>query len=94
MRLKRSLKLFEDTSPAAEEKLIELLRAKSAVEKVRMVNQINTLVRTLIKSDLKQRFPDVDEAELKRKLAERLIDDPKRLEDFIRLFDKRAPADE
>jgi hypothetical protein len=70
---KRPAKLFDDTSPAAEAKLIELLRQKSPAEKVRMVNQLNAGLRTVAMSGLRLRFPDAKEAELKRRLADLLL---------------------
>lgn len=73
MRWKRQTRLFEDTSPAAEDKLIELLRQKAPAEKLRMVNQLNAGLRTVAMSGLRLRFPDADEKELKRKLADSLL---------------------
>lgn len=69
----RPTKLFDDTSPQAESKLIELLRTKTSEEKLRMVNQLNKSVRVMLMSGLRLRFPDADEAELKRHLAEHLL---------------------
>ncbi len=73
MKPKRQSKLFDDTSPAAEAKLIELLRKKTPEEKLRMVNQLNAGVRTVTMSGLKLRFPHADDKELKQRLAELLL---------------------
>lgn len=73
MSKKRSTRLFEDTTPAAEAKLIELLRQKSSVEKFRMVNQLNSKVRTMAMSGLRDRYPDADQSELQRRLADILL---------------------
>lgn len=73
MKRKRPSRIFDDTTPAAEAKLIELLRLKTPQEKLRMVNQLNAGVRTVTMSGLKLRFPDADGKELKLKLAEMLL---------------------
>ena len=73
MKAIRPKKLFDDTSPQAEAKLIELLRTKTSEEKLRMVNQLNASVRVMLMSGLRIRFPNADEAELKRHLTEHLL---------------------
>jgi len=70
MQVFRPIRLFDDTTPQAEAKLIELLRQKSSLEKLRMVNQLNAGVRTLAMSGLRLRFPGATEQELKYKFAE------------------------
>jgi len=69
---KRS-KLFADTSPEAEEVLLDLLRRKTAAEKMRMVNQLNTRMRRAVLCGLQQRHPQMTEKQLKRKLADILL---------------------
>lgn len=73
MTRKRSLKLFEDTTPAAEAKLMELLRLRTPAESVQMVDQLNAGVRTAAMSGLRLSFPDADEKELKRRLADLIL---------------------
>jgi ABC-type transport system involved in cytochrome bd biosynthesis fused ATPase/permease subunit len=70
MNHKQPTRLFDDTTPQAEAKLIELLRQKNSVEKLRMVNQLNAGLRTVAMSGLRLRFPNATDEELKRKLAE------------------------
>jgi hypothetical protein len=70
---KRPNRLFDDTSPAAEAKLLELLRKKTPSEKLRMVNQLNASLKTLTMSGLRRRFPHADEAELRVHYAEHLL---------------------
>ncbi len=73
MKAIRPKKLFDDTSPQAEAKLIELLRTKTSEEKLRMVNQLNASVRVMLMSGLRLRFPEANETELKRHLTEYLL---------------------
>ena len=65
--------LFPDTSPEAEEVLLELLRRAPAWRKLEMVAQMNRAVRTLALSGLRTRHPRASEAELRRRLADLLL---------------------
>jgi hypothetical protein len=65
--------LFTDTRPEAEAVLIELLRQAPGWRKLKMVNQLNASVRTLALSGLRQRYPDANENELRRRLADLLF---------------------
>lgn len=65
--------LFSDTSPEAEEVLIDLLRKAPAWRKLEMVGQLNETVRTFALCGLRQRFPDATPEELKRRLADLLL---------------------
>ncbi len=73
MRPGRSLRLFDDTSPAAEAKLVELLRKKAPAEKLAMVNQLNASVKSIAISGLRLRFPDKDEVGLHQEFARLLL---------------------
>jgi hypothetical protein len=65
--------LFSDTSPEAEEVLIELLRKAPPWRKLEMVGQLNATVRTLALCGLKQRYPQATPEELRRRLADLLL---------------------
>jgi hypothetical protein len=66
-------RLFSDTRPEAEDLLIELLRRQPAWQKLRRMNQLNTRLRTLALSGLRQRHPNASDAELHRRLADLLL---------------------
>lgn len=65
--------LFRDTSPEAEEVLLELLRQAPPWRKLEMVGQMSHTVRTLALSGLRTRYPQAGEAELRRRLADLLL---------------------
>jgi len=65
--------LFSDTTPEAEEKLIELLRAAPSWRKFEMMSQLNARMKMLLMAGLKQRHPHAEEAELKRRMADLLL---------------------
>ena len=65
--------LFSDTTPEAEAKLIELLRAAPSWRKIEMMEQLNRGMRRLLMAGLKQRHPNADEAELRRRMADLLL---------------------
>ncbi len=65
--------LFPDTRPEAEAVLIELLRQAPPWRKLHMVGQLNQTVRTLALSGLRQRHPQADPQELRRRLADLLL---------------------
>ena len=65
--------LFSDTSPAAEQVQLDLLRRASARRKLHMVDQMNLMVRRLALSGLRERHPLAGEAELRRRLADLLL---------------------
>lgn len=66
-------RLFADTRPEAETVLIDLLRQTSPWRKLAMVAQLNASVRVLAISGLRQRYPQADEAEIRRRLADLLL---------------------
>ena len=59
-----------DTSPEAERVLIELLRQAPAWRKLRMVEDTNRSVKDLLRTGLRQRFPQDSPAMLRRRLAD------------------------
>ena len=65
--------LFTDTTPEAEAVLIGLLREAPAWRKMQMMDQLNTSMRTLLLSGLRERHPQADEAELRRRMADLLL---------------------
>jgi len=65
--------LFPDTKPEAEAVLVDLMRKTPGWRKLRMVGQLNRMVRVNLSSGLRQRFPDASEAELRRRLADILL---------------------
>lgn len=65
--------LFPDTSPAAQQVLVELLRPLPAWRKLRMVADLNATMRALALVGLRERFPDAGPAELRRRLADLLL---------------------
>ncbi len=64
---------LSDTSPEAEAMLYELLRRASPARKLEMVGELNATVRLLAMAGLRQRHPQADEAELRRRLADLLL---------------------
>ncbi|MFN8445202.1 MAG: hypothetical protein U0175_30720 [Caldilineaceae bacterium] len=65
--------LFSDTTPEAEAKLIELLRAAPPWRKIEMMEQLNRRMKMLLMAGLKQRHPNADDAELRRRMADLLL---------------------
>jgi len=65
--------LFSDTSPAAEQVLLGLLRRAPASRKLHMVGQLNLAAHSLVLSGLRSRHPLATEAELRRRLADLLL---------------------
>ncbi len=65
--------MLSDTDPRAKAIQLELLRQAPVWRRLELMFQLNQMVRTLALNDLRQRFPDATEAELKRRLADRLL---------------------
>lgn len=59
-----------DTSPEAEQVLIELLRRAPAWRKLRLVEDTNHSVKDLLLAGLRGRFPQDPPAVLRRRLAD------------------------
>ena len=62
--------LSPDTHPDAERVQIELLRQAPTWRKLHMVAQMNSTLRALALSGLRQRYPDASPDELRRRLAD------------------------
>ena len=62
-----------DTGREAEQVQIELLRRAPAWRKLEMLAQLNDMARNLALSGLRQRYPDADTQELRRRLADLLL---------------------
>jgi hypothetical protein len=73
---------FEDTDEDALEVLVELTRNMPFWKRAERIVQLNNTRRSLILADLRHRYPDADEAELRKRLAARLL--PR--EDVIRVY--------
>ena len=66
-------RLFTDTTPEAEAVLLGLLREAPGWRKMQMMDQLNARMRTLLLSGLRERHPQADEAELRRRMADLLL---------------------
>jgi hypothetical protein len=65
--------VFSDTSPEAERMLFARLRDMPAWRKLDLVAQLNQTVRELALSGLRERYPQADEAEIWRRLADLVL---------------------
>lgn len=65
--------VFSDTSPETERVLFALLREMPAWRKLELVAQLNQIVRELALSGLRERYPQADEAEIWRRLADLVL---------------------
>ncbi len=65
--------LEADTSPEAEAILNDLLREAPAWRKLRSLGQLNAMAKALALSGLRERYPLAGEAELQRRLADRVL---------------------
>jgi hypothetical protein len=63
-----------DTSTNAEELLTELLRSTPVWKRLKMVEELNESLQILAKADLRRRYPEANEKELKKRLAARLLE--------------------
>ncbi len=61
--------LYSDTHPQMEALQIQLWRQANPTQKMNMVAQLNASARLLALTGLRSRYPQADEAELRRKLA-------------------------
>lgn len=80
--------LSSDTSPEAQRLLFQLLRSAAPGKKLRLTFDLIQLLRELVLYDLRRRFPQASEDELRRRLIARLL--PR--DDVIRAygFDPKA----
>ena len=65
--------LFSDTHPEMESLQIKLLRKASPTEKMEMLARLNASAHKLALAGLKRRFPEANESELRRRLADLLL---------------------
>ena len=65
--------LTRDTSPKAEAVLVELLRQAPVWKRLQMVDQMHETLRLLTLADLRRTHPKADDAEIKRRLAARIL---------------------
>ncbi len=63
-----------DTSPEIEQMLIEGYRKMPVWKKLRQVGELTDLVCQLAMNDIRRRYPQSDERELKLRLASRRIE--------------------
>jgi len=62
--------LSPDTSPEAERVQIELVRRAPTWRKLHLLAQMNSALRTLALSGLRERYPQATPEELRRRLAD------------------------
>ncbi len=62
-----------DTDPKIEQMRIELLRQMPPPRKLRLMAQLNHMARSLALSEIRTHYPQASEAELHRRLAERIL---------------------
>jgi hypothetical protein len=74
--------LSPDTTPAAQEKQFELMSRLSPGERLKLAFELTETTRKLVIADLRYRYPDADEAMIRRKFIARML--PR--EDVIRAF--------
>lgn len=65
--------VFSDTSPETERALFAMLRDMPAWRKLELVAQLNQTVRELALSGLRKRYPQADEVEIRRRLADLVL---------------------
>ena len=83
---------FSDTRPEAEAVLIELLRNAPSWRKFEMVSQLYAQMKNLTIAGLRQRHPDADESEIRRRLADMLLGPELALEVYGPLDENAAPT--
>jgi hypothetical protein len=74
--------LSPDTSPEAQRTQFELLRRLSPSQKLALAFELTDALRDLILADLHHRFPQAEDAEIKRRFIARVL--PR--EDVIRAY--------
>jgi hypothetical protein len=65
--------VFPDTPAETERVLFAMLREMPPWRKLEMVAQLNQTVRELALSGLRERYPQADEAEVRRRLADLVL---------------------
>jgi len=74
--------LSPDTSADAQRMQIELMRRLSPSRKLALAFELTDAMRGLVLADLKHRFPNADEAEIRRRFIARVLS----REDVIRAY--------
>jgi len=64
---------LSDTSPEANKVQAELLRQAPVWRKLELLGQLNEMAKSLAKNSLRQLYPDADDSELHRRLADRVL---------------------
>lgn len=67
---------LDDTSPHAREQLIALYRAMTRRQRLEQMCDMSRTARALIEHDLRRRYPDSDDRELRLRLFARWLDAP------------------
>lgn len=65
--------MLTDTDPRAERVLIEGLRAMPAWRKIDLMGQMSEMAKQLALAGVRQRHPEADEAEVRRRLADIML---------------------
>ena len=65
--------VFTDTAPESERVLFAMLRDLPAWRKLELVAQLNQTVRELALSGLRERYPQAEEVEIRRRLADLVL---------------------
>src|SRR5579883_436460 len=73
MKIRPRTSPISDTSPEAALVVLGLLRAKSTIEKIKMVCSLNSSARRMAIIGIKQIYPDADGSELLSRFAERIL---------------------
>lgn len=73
----------DETDPEAERALIEMIRRTPTWKRAEQLNALNLAHRELILADLRKRYPQANEQELRKRLAARLL--PREI--VIQMFD-------
>ncbi len=64
---------LSDTKPEAMAVLVEGYRRMSAEEKLRKVDELNKFLVALIEAEVRKRFPNADEREIRLRVASRWL---------------------
>jgi len=74
--------LSPDTTPHIQHKHYELMRQLSPAQRLEMAFALTNAARNLILADLRHRFPQADESEIKRRFIARVLPH----QDVIRVY--------
>ncbi len=64
---------LSDTHPETDLIIVKMLREAPVWRKLEMMCQLNAAARLLVLSNLRERYPDAAETEIRRRLADRLL---------------------